>query len=326
MFGNELWPTSAWRPTPWSTGPWLDAASTAAPLAAACAAPRAAEPRSLFDSWSGWDIGSGWSDFLFWSEGLQRRRRDTIDAALYDFGRLDRRARAALADCGTAHPVLVAHPHGRRGLTVYPGAEEWGMSIDAGARVLALVGPGSSALAAAAFARHVADSLGEPVVAAPPGRRLSDLTLDLWTPLEAVWADSMPSVGDEVDAAPLLALARAGRAGLSMIVSHGLGGRLLAELLRLDLEEGRREGCCRATEGAVLAMIGGAPALPTAQAALHLIGGCDWFGWSISDPAHEPWRIAPFAGGHLNPSAPGALPLEGLLGEAAAALGLPDRA
>lgn len=259
---------------------------------------------------------------MAWRDAAQRlaetqmRRRDLIDAALYDLGRLGKRDRLALDAAAMEEAVIVAHPEGRRPLCVYPSAEAWSMSIDAEARILSLVAPGSSPVAAAAFARQIADARGEPVLTAAPAREPFDLVLDLVAPLErlagrAQGGGSRPDRG-RIEAL-LEVLSRAPE--LRLIVSHGLGGATLADLLEAETDAARERRRPVAPAGLRVVTLGGAPALPSRFEAAHGIGAFDAFGWAISDPLETIRLIAPFSGASVHPRTPGALPLEGALEE-----------
>lgn len=253
------------------------------------------------------------------SDAAQRQRRDWADALLYDLDRLDERSLQTLARAGS-EAVAVAHPKGRRAVAVYDDAERWALSLDRDVRVMALISPGSSMAAAAAFARQTADALGEPVAAAAPPRTLRDLLLDLSTPLEnGLGAAVGPNPGRPGLTAPL-ALLRQSRRGFRLFVCHRLGARLLGDLLAAD--EARTSGGQPPVSAAArIVTIGGASAPLGRQDAVHVIGAQDWYGWAISDPTLSALRVAACCGGHLRPAAPGALPFETMLCDAAADLG-----
>lgn len=268
-------------------------------------------------------LDAAWRDGASYFSALQSRRRAMIDAALYDLGRLDARDRQALAPAGP-RAVIVAHPQGRRPLRVYPSVEAWSMSLDADARILSLVGPGSGVEAAAAFARQIADARGEPTLTTAPSREPFDLLRDFAAPMTQAAgraADHARPIDPRGVDTLLALLERA--SDLSLIVSHGLGGLTLSALLRAECEAAQRRRQAIAPSGLRVATLGGAPALPSRFDAVHGIGALDWFGWSISDPSEPIGMITPFCGATVNPRVPGALPLERMLatmiGEAAPA-------
>lgn len=229
----------------------------------------------------------------------QRRRRDWADGLLYDLESLDPRSDQAVKAC-RAGAALVAHPDADRPIAVYSDAGRFLLSLDRGARVLALAGPGSSAVAAAVLAQRTADALGEPVVGVAPPRGMSDLTLDLVAPVD-------PRGVSAAARTSLATLLRGGRRDFALIVAHRLGGLWLSET-----------DCAAKTR---IITVGGAAEPTGREDALHLIGGQDWYGWSISTSARLVSRVAPFAGGHINPKLPYAFPFDAFVCEAAADLG-----
>lgn len=262
--------------------------------------------------------------FSGFAEAAQRQRRDWADSLLYDFDRLSGRSFDALerAEPGA---VIVAHPRERQQVSVYSDAERWGLSLDRHARVLSLVSPGSSALAAAVFARRTADALDEPVATVSPSRGMRDLAYDLTAPFEQ--GGALPGVGDRGGRclASMSDMARLSRDGFALAVTHRLGGNVLASLLAgVERDAGSARGSQRLGAFKALRAItfGGAAALSQLPfAPMHILGGQDGYGWSISDPEQTIARVEMFAGGHLNPSLPGALRYDALLREAAIDLG-----
>lgn len=243
-----------------------------------------------------------------------RRRRDLIDALLYDAKRLDKRDRQALETADAPEALIVAHPKGRRPVCVYPSAKAWSMSIDAETRLLSLVGPGASALTAAAFARQIADARGEPVLTAAPSREPLDLILDLIAPVER--SIGRPQGGavrtDRRRITALLQLLERA-AQLRVVISHGLGGVTLSDLMTAEAAAAQERRKPIAPAGLRLVTLGGAPSLPSRFETSHGVGAFDAFGWAISDPVESMAQVAPFSGPAVNPRTPGALPLAGML-------------
>ena len=209
-------------------------------------------------------------------EEAQRRRRDCADGLLYDLKSLDPRSREALKTCAPG-AVLVAHPEASRPIAVYADVERLALSLDRGARVLALASPGSSAEAAAALTRRTADALGEPVVGLAPPRALGDLVLDLAAPLGRREPTSAARSG-------LAELLGALRRDFELIVAHRLGGCWLSAA-----------GCGAGTR---IVTIGGAaePGGPRGRAASDGRSGLVWL-VDLDLRATGVARRGPFAGG-----------------------------
>lgn len=237
--------------------------------------------------------------------------RAALDGALYDLDLITARERARLREIRpVGGDILVAHPRGRRMIGRYESVADFAISIDALTRVISVTGPGTSTLGVVAFARAVADSLGEPVLTVLPTYDVEDLFRDLgmsffvtggWGPRRSV------------ESAELAQLLLDPRFRFQLLVAHSTGAWTMSEAL-FAAREGNR---CQPNLGAAprrrALSLGAAVPTPTEIDATHLVGAADPVGWLLSDPAETVDLSPPGAGHHLNPQIPGALDLSSVL-------------
>lgn len=108
-------------------------------------------------------------------DSLQRRNA-ILDAVFYDIGVITPEETKGLAFwLAREGAILVVTPSGGDPLKLFLTTDEYFSKNDKAAAALVVAGVGSSALGAAAFARNIADALGEPVVAVVSGYGLSDV-------------------------------------------------------------------------------------------------------------------------------------------------------
>lgn len=246
----------------------------------------------------------GWSGLIA-LEGA-RRQRAAYDALLYDLDLLSGRERQALA---TQRPrpgdVIAVHPGGARAPGVYRSQADLSISIDALARVAAVVGPGAGPLGATAFARSLADALDEPVLALAPSYDARDLMRDLSL---GVFAHAVLGGRESPEADQLAKLLDAPRSRIKLVIAHSAGAWTLSEALAAAGDRSDEQA-----EALQAVTIGAASTLPSGVEAHHVVGALDAIGWALSDPAEVVSFSPPNAGHHLNAQWPGALDIADML-------------
>lgn len=108
-------------------------------------------------------------------EGV-RQRNAVLDAVFYDVGKVTHEEAITIAPwLATEGALLIVPPSGAGPLTLCPTLDHFLVSKGDKVRTLAVAGVGSSALGSAAFARNVADAVGEPIAAVVSGYGMADL-------------------------------------------------------------------------------------------------------------------------------------------------------
>ena len=111
-------------------------------------------------------------------EGV-RQRNAVLDWLFYDVGVVTHSEAIALSPWLAAEgAVLFVPPTGAGQLEVCASIDEFATAFANKVHTVAVAGVGSSALGAAAFARNVADAIGEPVAAVVSGYGLADLATE----------------------------------------------------------------------------------------------------------------------------------------------------
>jgi hypothetical protein len=106
---------------------------------------------------------------------LIQRRNAVLDAVFYDVNAVTREETPDLAFwLAREGAIVLVPPTGKGRLRVFLTPEDY-LREAAQVAALAIAGVGSSALGAAAFARNIADGLGEPVAAVVSGYGLADV-------------------------------------------------------------------------------------------------------------------------------------------------------
>jgi len=111
-------------------------------------------------------------------EGV-RQRNAVLDWLFYDVGVVAHSEAIALSPWLAAEgAILYVPPTGAGQLEVCASIDEFAAAFANKVHTVAVAGVGSSALGAAAFARNVADAIGEPVAAVVSGYGLADLATE----------------------------------------------------------------------------------------------------------------------------------------------------
>jgi hypothetical protein len=140
--------------------------------------PSNAEP--LLQAWSARDPAHEMREALQpWREALLeslRERNMAMDAYYYDIQKLSEQESAQLAPHAAREgAILVVQPGRGEGVSLCASLQDFLDCRGDEVRVLAVAGVGSSALGAAAYARNIADALGQPVAAVVSGYGLADV-------------------------------------------------------------------------------------------------------------------------------------------------------
>lgn len=111
-----------------------------------------------------------------------RERNSVLDRFFYDVDAITPEE-ARLLDPWQAveGSIIIVPPTGGGSLVPCASVEDFAANGGAGVKVLAIAGVGSSALGSAAFARNVADALGQPVAAVVSGYGMSDLITEAFS-------------------------------------------------------------------------------------------------------------------------------------------------
>lgn len=111
-----------------------------------------------------------------------RERNSVLDRFFYDVDALSPAEVARLDPWQAVEgSIIIVPPAGAGELTPCADIGEFVARGGTGVRVLAIAGVGSSALGSAAFARNVADALGQPVAAVVSGYGMSDLITEAFS-------------------------------------------------------------------------------------------------------------------------------------------------
>ncbi len=241
--------------------------------------------------------------------------RNAVDATMYDIGALSDRERSALSK-RRAEPgqIVVVHPQGVRAPAVYHSVGEFAISVDGQTRIAAQVGPGATLLGIAAFARDVANAMGEPVAAPVPSFTPADVAAAMnGTYFRCDPGDLSADDPLRPEEQTLLDLLTNRPSAFRLVVAHGLGARALARTLFAEVEQARREGAHSPDYSRHLVTFGAAPRLPARFEATRIVGAADPIGWSLTDTAVEVDVAPAGVGHHTNTQLPGALSVSGIL-------------
>lgn len=245
-------------------------------------------------------------------DSLQRRNA-ILDAVFYDIGVITPEETKGLAFwLAREGAILLVTPSGGDPLKLFLTTDEFFSKNDKKAAALVVAGVGSSALGAAAFARNIADALGEPVVAVVSGYGLSDVLTEalggfflfgglnslrhLFEPLDAVtkmftWTEPMAGAGRagswaraSKDTETVIALLKDKRFGAPLLVGHSKGNLVLSEALYAIARED--EALARTMGNALrIVTISAKIGMPAYfRNVLDVMGAWDWFGALNSRP------------------------------------------
>lgn len=271
-----------------------------------------------------------------------RLRNTGLDALFYDVKALTAEETFYISDSLASEGlIMIVPPSGDAMLTICDSVAEYKLRGGREVHALAVAGIGGSAIGAAAFARNVADAIGEPVAAVVSGYGLGDIInetiggsfffgwlghmrndleviddvvgrphLGAYEDRHKLALKAHPSALDTDTVETLLA-----DPGLSfhLLAGHSRGNRVLSEALYAIKEEDRQR--LRALAGGLrIVTFGGRITMPPdCRDVIDVIGELDWFGEINSRPQIDSDIRVPLAGHSTNTDFAGALQVTRIL-------------
>ncbi len=273
-----------------------------------------------------------------------RLRNANLDAFFYDVKALTAEETFYISDVIAAEGlIMIVPPTGAGMLTLCDTVEEYLVRGGRNVHALTVAGVGGSAIGAAAFARNVADAIGEPVAAVVSGYGLGDIINEAvggafffgWlghmrNDLEAIddivgrpqlgaYQDrhvrELKPNGSCLDADTVKSLLANPELSFHLLAGHSRGNRVLSEALcALKLENPKR---LKALAGGLRVVTFGSRITmpPDCRNVVDVIGDLDWFGEINSRPLIDTDIRIPYAGHSTNTGFPGALSVTNILKE-----------
>jgi hypothetical protein len=261
-----------------------------------------------------------------------QRRNAVLDAVFYDIKVVTPEETPDLAFwLAREGAILVVLPSGQGQLRLFLTPKDF---FDDGAAVaaLAVAGVGSSALGAAAFARNVADALGEPVAAVVSGYGLSDVLTEamggffwfgglnslrhMFEPLDTVskmfsqteqtleLGDGLAFARTSKDTETVIALLEDARLTARLLVGHSKGNLVISEALYAIAAERPARAKVIAAQSRINTISAKIGMPPFFHDVLDVIGEWDWFGALNSRPDLRADFTVPHAWHSTNPDFP----------------------
>ncbi|WP_327211803.1 hypothetical protein [Rhizobium ruizarguesonis] len=261
-------------------------------------------------------------------DGLQRRYA-VLDAVFYDVNTITAEETPRLAFwLAREGAIILVPPTGRGALEVFLTVNDY-LEEAAPVGALAIAGVGSSALGAAAFARNVADALGESVTAVVSGYGLADILTEAlggffffgalnsirhaFEPLDSF--TKLFSKSEELesgylwtrtskDTETVIALLEDQRFAPRLLVGHSKGNLVLSEALYAIESEHPHLAEAIATRTRIVTISAevGMPML--FKDVIDVMGAWDWFGALNSRPDIRTDIVVPHAWHSTNPDFP----------------------
>lgn len=271
-----------------------------------------------------------------------RIRNAGLDALFYDVKVLTAEEIFYLSDAIAAEGlIMIVPPAGGAMLTICDSVEEYMLRGGREVHALAIAGIGGSALGAAAFARNVADALGEPVAAVVSGFGLGDIVNEAiggafffgWLGNfrndcemidEVVGRPRLGASSDRpettanpqpgcLDVDTVKALIGDTRLDFHLLAGHSKGNMVLAEAL-YELRGTNPARLAKLGREASIVTFGARIAMPPDFAAVtDVMGALDWYGEMNSRPMLETDIKVPMAGHSTNTDLVGSLPVTATL-------------
>jgi hypothetical protein len=273
-----------------------------------------------------------------------RLRNTGVDALYYDVKALTADETFYVSDSIASEGlIMIVPPSGGPMLTLCDSVEEYRLRGGSNVHALAVAGMGGSAIGAAAFARNVANAIGEPVAAVVSGYGLGDIVNEAiggaflfgWlgnvrSNLEVI--DDMvgrPKLGAYgkrdaevdgeksrgLDADTVASLLSDPTLSFTLISGHSRGNRVIADALNaLKASDPARLEVLANT--ARIVTFGGRIKMPDAFADItDVVGEFDWFGELNSRPKIATDIRVPFSGHSTNTDLPGAIKVTKIITE-----------
>jgi len=275
-----------------------------------------------------------------------RRRNATLDSLFYDVGKVSLTEAQGLAPWLVAEgAILLVPPSGDGDLRAFDSVDDFGAAGGANCRALTVAGVGSSALGAAAFARNVADAVGDSVAAVVSGYGLADVITEgaggwYWfgtinrmrrgfqTLAELVPQSAPRPMTDPVgrverslsrDLGTVIDLLTDARFRFDLVVGHSKGNLVLSEALFALVRRAKADRRPVPAETLIVTMSAAITMPPAFHTIVDVMGDWDWFGRLNSDAAIPIDVAVPRAWHHTNTELENHLPvtevLRGILAE-----------
>lgn len=273
-----------------------------------------------------------------------RLRNANLDAFFYDVKALTAEETFYISDVIAAEGlIMIVPPTGAGMLTLCDTVDEYLLRGGRNVHAVAVAGVGGSAIGAAAFARNVADAIGEPVAAVVSGYGLGDIVNEAvggafffgWLghmrndlevlddmvgrPQLGAYQDrhliELKPNGSCLDADTVKSLLANPELSFHLLAGHSRGNRVLSEALyALKLSEPKH--LRKLAGGLRVVTFGGRITMPPeCRNVIDVIGEYDWFGEINSRPLIESDVRVPYAGHSTNTGFPGALSVTKILKE-----------
>lgn len=273
---------------------------------------------------------------------LWRLRNIGFDAMFYDVKALTAEETFYVSDAITAEGlIMIVPPTGQGMLTLCDNIDEYLLRGGRDVHAIAVAGIGGSAIGAAAFARNVADALGEPVAAVVSGYGLGDMVNEAtggafffgwlghirndFEVLDDVVgrphlgaydkrrADTAKPRHSSLDTDTVQTLLADPRLSFHTLAGHSKGNRVLSEALyALKAEDQARIRALAA--GLRIVTFGGRIAMPPDfRDVIDVVGALDWYGEMNSRPQIGTDVSAPLVGHSTNTGFPGSLQVTRIL-------------
>jgi hypothetical protein len=265
-----------------------------------------------------------------------RLRNTGVDALYYDVKALTADEAFYISDSIASEGlIMIVPPSGGPMLTLCESVEEYRLRGGRDVHALAVAGMGGSAIGAAAFARNVANAIGEPVAAVVTGYGLGDIVNEAiggaflfgWlghirSNLEIIDdmvgrpklgaydkrdAEAEQETSRGLDADTVASLLADPSLTFTLIAGHSRGNRVIADALHaVKASDPARLEILSNT--ARIVTFGGRIKMPDAFADVtDVVGELDWFGELNSRPKIATDIRVPFCGHSTNTDLPGAI-------------------
>jgi hypothetical protein len=274
-------------------------------------------------------------------EGV-RQRNAMLDAVFYDVGKVTHEEAITIAPwLATEGTLLIVPPSGAGPLTLCPTLDDFLKSKGDKVKTLTVAGVGSSALGSAAFARNVADAVGEPVAAVVSGYGLADVMtealggffwfgglnglrhsfeiIDRFTEVDRQAERALSHyhvdavLRESRDTRTVQALLKDERFKFDLLIGHSKGNLILSEAL-YELEDSDPKRIATLAKKMRIVTVSAVIAMPEAfSGIIDIIGEWDWFGRLNSRPDLRPEYLVPHAWHHTNTEMPAHLPVTSTL-------------
>lgn len=270
-----------------------------------------------------------------------RQRNVLLDVLFYDVRRIERDEAVGLSPWQAGEgSILIVPPSGAGRLTLCASPDDFVAHGGAAISTLTVAGVGSSALGTAAFARNVADAIGEPVAAVVSGWGLADLASeasggflwfagltamhDLWEHLDrsldwvraaglAALAGDTEPVHVDHDTDVVLALVEDERLAFERIVAHSKGNVVVGDALHA-LQRRDRARSDRLAETTRIVSISARGRMPRAcRRVTEIVGRWDLIGDFATRRDAPADVVVPDAWHHTNTDLYGHLPVTRVL-------------